>query len=73
MVKISMFKKDDGSLLVIWRNSKENLIGEVYSTGIEKRGKWDSRATFEGRDATEHRVCEYFGFKSNHPYWRRWG
>ena len=73
MVKISMFKKDDGSLLVIWRNARENLIGEVYSNGIEKRGKWDSRATFEGRDATEHRVCEYFGFKSNHPYWRRWG
>lgn len=75
MIKISMFKKDDGSLLVIWRNARENLIGEVYSNGIEKRGKWDMRAVFSAKDgdATEHRVCEYFGFKSNHPYWRRWG
>ena len=72
MVKISMFKKDNGSLLVIWKTPKGNLVGEVYDNGVEKRGKWDSRATFDGRETTEHRVCEYFGFKANKPYWRRW-
>ncbi len=73
MVKISMFKREkDGALLVIWKTPRENLIGEVFSNGVEKRGKWDNRATFDGRDVTEHRVCEYFGFKSNNPYWRRW-
>lgn len=71
MVKIAIYKHDNGSLLVIWRTPKENLVGEVYSNGIYKRGKWVLRATFEGRDATEYRVCEYFGFKSNNPYWRR--
>ena len=72
MVKISMFKKDDGALLVIWKTPKENLVGEVFSNGVEKRGKWDMRATFEGKEATEYRVCEYFGFNSSKAYWRRW-
>ena len=74
MTKISMFKKDDGALLVIWKTSKGNLVGEVFNDGVEKRGKWDMRATFyvADGDATEFRVCEYFGFNSNNPYWRRW-
>ncbi len=72
MVKISMYKKDNGSLLVIWRNPKGSLVGEVFNNGVEKRGKWDNRATFDHRDATEYRVCEYFGFNSNNPYWKRW-
>lgn len=72
MVKKSMYKKDDGSLLVIWQTPKYNLIGEVFKNGIEKRGKWDMRATFEGKDASDYRVCEYFGFDINKPYWCRW-
>lgn len=75
MVKISMFKKTNGALLVIWQTPKGNLIGEVYQDGVEKRGKngrWDMRAVFSDSDATEHRVCEYFGFDSTNAYWRRW-
>jgi hypothetical protein len=53
MVKISMFKKNDGALLVIYKTPKEKLIGEVYSNGVEKRGKWDQRATFEDQEATD--------------------
>ena len=64
MVKIAIYKHDNGSLLVIWRTRNENLIGEVFNNGIEKRGKWDMRATFNvaDGDATQHRVREYFGF-----------
>ena len=74
MVKISMFKKDDGALLVIWKTPKENLIGEVFNNGVEKRGKWDMRATFrvKDNDATSYRVCNYFGFDYKNPYWKRW-
>lgn len=72
MVKISMYKKDNGALLVIWQTPKENLVGEVFFNGVEKRGKWDMRATFEGRDATEYRVCEYFGFPFGNAWWKRW-
>ena len=73
MVKISMFKKDDGALLVIWKTSKGNLVGEVFNDGVEKRGKWDMRATFytADGDATQHRVREYFGFCGAEAYWRR--
>ena len=69
-----MFKDDRGRLLVIWKTPKDNLVGEVFNNGIEKRGKWDMRATFyvEDKDATEYRVCEYFGFDSSKPYWSRW-
>ena len=76
MVKISMYKKENGALLVIWQTRKGNLVGEVFNNGIEKRGKWDMRATFyvEDKDATEYRVCEYFGFHRVYPnaYWSRW-
>lgn len=77
MVKISMFKNEKGALLVIWRTPKENLIGEVFLDGVEKRGKngkWDMRATFEYKycEATEFRVCEYFGFDLRKPFWKRW-
>lgn len=72
MIKIVMYKKNNGALLVIWKTRNDNLVGEVYTDGKEKRGKWDMRATFEGKDATEHRVCEYFGFNASKPYWRRW-
>ena len=73
MVKISMYKKVDGSLLVIWRTLKGNLIGEVFSNGVEKKGKWDMRATFKVQDneATEYRVCEYFGFDYSNAWWKR--
>ena len=71
MVKISMYKDDANRLLVIWRTPKGNLIGEVFSNGIEKHGKWDMRATFDGRDATEQRVCEYFNFPLSQQWWRR--
>lgn len=77
MVKIALYKKENGALLVIWQTRKGNLVGEVYFDGVEKRGKngkWDMRATFyvEGKEATEYRVCEYFGFHSTNPYWHRW-
>ena len=70
-----MFKREnDGALLVIWKTPKGNLIGEVFNNGVEKRGKWDMRATFYARDndATQHRVREYFGFSGAKEYWRRW-
>ena len=66
-----MYKNDKYWLLVIFRTPKGNLVGEVYF-GRYKRGKWDMRATFEGRDATEYRVKEYFGFATSHPIWKRW-
>lgn len=74
MIKISMYKNDKGSLLVIKKTTKGNLIGEVFNNGIEKRGKWDMRATFYEKDgdATEHRVCEYFNFPCANAYWRKW-
>lgn len=77
MVKVSMFKKDDGALLVIWETPNGNLVGEVFLDGVERRGKngkWDMRATFkiEDGDAREYRVCEYFGFDVSKPYWKRW-
>ena len=74
MVKISMFKKDDGALLVIWKTPKGNLVGEVFNNGVEKRGKWDMRATFktDDGDATEARVCEYFKFPYPNAFWKRW-
>ena len=71
MVKISMYKNAAGALLVIWRTAKGNLIGEVFYDGIEKRGRWGSRGTFEGDEATEYRVCEYYGFDSSKAWWRR--
>lgn len=67
-----MYKKDNGALLVIKRSPKGSLVGEVYNNGIEKRGKWDNRAIFEHKDATEYCVCEYFGFDFNNPWWLRW-
>lgn len=69
-----MFKNDDGALLVIWKTSKGNLVGEVFKNGVEKHGKWDMKATFYDADgdATEHRVREYFGFCGTEAYWRRW-
>ena len=77
MVKISMYKDEQGRLLVIWRTRNENLIGEVFNNGVEKRGKcgkWDMRATFYTKDgdATEYRVCEYFNFPYSNAYWKRW-
>ena len=62
----SKFKNDDGRLLVIFETPKGHLVGEVYSNGEYKRGKWDSRATFSYWDYNdEYRVKEYFGFNSS--------
>lgn len=73
MIKIAMYKNDKG-LLVIKENTKGDLIGEVFNDGIEKRGKWDMRATFKQKDgATEHRVCEHFNFPYPRAWWRKWG
>lgn len=74
MVKISMYKNEDGDLLVIKRSVKGNLIGEVYTNGIEKFENRYMRETFYEKDgdATEYRVCQYFGFNYSNPYWRRW-
>ena len=59
--------------MVIKKTTNGNLIGEVFNDGIEKRGKWDMRATFYEKDgdATEHRVCEYFNFPCANVYWRK--
>lgn len=75
MIKIAMYKNDKGGLLVIKENAKGDLIGEVFNNGIEKRGKWDMRATFKQKDgdATEYRVCEHFNFPYPHAWWRKWG
>ena len=69
-----MFKKDNGALLVIWKCLNDDLIGEVYNNGIEKRGNWNMRARFSvhHNEATEYRVCEYFGFPFGNAWWRRW-
>ena len=76
MVKIAMYKKDNGALLVIWKTPKGNLVAEVFNNGVEKRGEWDSRTTFYTKDddAAEYRVCEYFGFSASNSiaYWKRW-
>lgn len=74
MVKISMYKNDKGGLLVIKKATNGSLIGEVFNNGIEKRGKYDMRATFSEKDgdATEYRVCEYFNFPYSNAYWKRW-
>jgi hypothetical protein len=81
MVKIAMYKHDNGSLLVIWRarNGKlmpnGKLIGELYRSGEYHRGKWDSRITStDDGDETEHRIKEYFGFSTSNSiaYWKRW-
>ena len=73
MTKIAMYKDEQGRLLVIWRTRNENLVGEVFNDGIEKRGKWSMRATFyvADGDATEFRVCEYFNFPYPNAYWKR--
>lgn len=72
MIKIAKYKNDKGALLVIKQTRNGNLIGEVFSNGIEKRGKWDMRATFIDDDATEARVCEYFKFPYPNAFWKRW-
>lgn len=73
MVKIAIYKKGDVSL-VIYRTPKGNLVGEVYADGVCKRGNWSQRATFyeSDGDATEQRVCEYFGFSLSDEWWHRW-
>lgn len=77
MIKTLMYKnKSTGALLVIWECKSGDLIGEVYDNGIEKRGKWNSRARFcvKDNDAEPYRVLEYFGFDTSEvdkPYWGR--
>lgn len=64
---VSRFKDNsDGRLLVILESKHGDLIGEVYSSGVRKAGKWDGRAKFEvlTKDCSEYRVREYFGFTS---------
>lgn len=66
-----MYKNDRGNLLVVKQAKNGNFIGEVFFNGVEKRGKWDMRATFCNEDATEYRVCEYFNFPYPNAWWRR--
>ena len=67
MKKKSSFKDNKGRILLIWETTSGNLVGEVFENGIVQRGKADMRATFyrQDNDATEYRVCQYFGFNSN--------
>ena len=53
--------------LIIRENSKGEYIGELYEKNNVKRGQWIGRATFEGKDATEYRVMEYFNFDQEKP------
>ena len=64
MKTISKYNDRRGRLLVIKETPTGNLVGEVFNDGNEKRRKADMRATFyvSDREATEFRVCEYFGF-----------
>lgn len=76
MVKTEIYKRRDGQILVIYRCANEDLIGEVYIDGIEKRGCHDFRARFKAklREAQTYRVKEYFGFNSRNSYlmWDRY-
>ena len=74
MVKIEMYKNDEGGLLVIWKCRNNDLIGEVFNNGVEKRGMWDKKAKFlvKNDEARTHQVCKHFGFDSTKQYWRRW-
>lgn len=67
MKKKSSFKDNKGRILLIWETTSGNLVGEVFENGVVQRGKADMRATFyrQDNDATEYRVCQYFGFNSN--------
>lgn len=67
MKKKSSFKDNKGRILLIWETTSGNLVGEVFENGFVQRGKADMRATFyrQDNDATEYRVCQYFGFNSN--------
>ena len=67
MKKKSSFKDNKGRILLIWEATSGNLVGEVFENGFVQRGKADMRATFyrQDNDATEYRVCQYFGFNSN--------
>ena len=67
MKKKSSFKDNKGRILLIWETTSRNLVGEVFENGFVQRGKADMRATFyrPDNDATEYRVCQYFGFNSN--------
>ena len=75
MVKIAIYKKKNDNeykeMLVVWKTIKGNLIGELYTNGVEKRGEWISRATFEGKDAQMYRVLEYFNFNDEELWWTR--
>lgn len=61
---VNRFKDGAGRLLVIYESKYGDLVGEVYSSGVRKAGKWDGLATFETmtKVCTEYRVREYFGF-----------
>ena len=61
---LSIWQKPDGRRLYIYETKSENLVGEVYESGVHGRGKWSQKATFYWKDgdATEYRVKEYFGF-----------
>ena len=67
MKKKSSFKDNKGRILLIWETTSGNLVGEVFENGVVQRGKADMSATFyrQDNDATEYRVCQYFGFNSN--------
>lgn len=67
MKKKSSFKDNKGRILLIWEATSGNLVGEVFENGVIQRGKADMRATFyqQDNDATEYRVCQYFGFNPN--------
>jgi hypothetical protein len=76
MVKIEMFKRNSGALLVIKKMANDDLVGNLYFDGKEKRG-FDMRARFRRKDneAEVYRVLEYFGFTQENSihWWSRWG
>ena len=68
MVKIAIYKKNDGALLVIWKTPKENLIGELYRGGEYHRGEWDNRATFNANKRVKHRDGNVMNCKLDNLY-----
>ncbi len=61
---IGKYKNKEKGVLTIYETGAGNLVGEVDSTGKNSGKGFDMRATFYRKynEATEYRVCEYFGF-----------
>jgi len=75
MVKIEMYKDDNGRLLVISQRINHSLVCELFNDGVEKRGrngKYDMRKEFSN-DASIPQILNHFDFPiDTKAYWKRW-